>query len=45
MKTVTGRVENRDGLGRFQRLTVTETVTSLIYHTHTRLSGEHDHAA
>lgn len=39
MKTVTACHGNRDVFARFERPTVTVSVTSLIYHTHTGLPG------
>lgn len=45
MKTVTGRIEYRDGLALFARPFVTKTVTSLYYHTHTPAEREANHAA
>lgn len=44
MKTVTGRVGTRDVLVVLAMSAVTESVTSLIYHTPTDLLGVFGHA-
>ena len=45
MKTNTGRVENHDVSGNFTCPTVSKTMTSIIYHTHSLPTEGQDHAA